>query len=80
MKEKTLGPHFEAIKQKMLTTHGGIVGPSLEHLGQAVIKRRNALSHPAQKPLDLQQTRGQMLADLCRLVDFIRVLDCSMPP
>jgi hypothetical protein len=30
-------------------------------------------------PQSVHQTRGDMLADLCRFVDFIRFLDCSMP-
>jgi hypothetical protein len=76
---RTIGPRWGDIKRE-LPLAGGTLGKSLVHVGKIVIDRRNGLSHPAQQPNSVRQTRGEMLADLCRLVDFIRFLDCSMPP
>ncbi len=76
---RTIGQRWGDIKRE-LPTAGGSLGKSLLHIGKIVIDRRNGLAHPAQQPNSVQQSRGEMLADLCRLVDFIRFLDCSMPP
>lgn len=75
---RTLGPRWRDIKRE-IRAKGKTVGKRLEHLGECVRNRRNRLSHPAQEPNSVQQTRGEMLSDLCRLVDFIRFLDCSIP-
>jgi hypothetical protein len=59
---------------------GGTVGGPLEYLGERVLKRRNKLAHPSEYAGEMARTRGETLSDLCRLVDFIRLLDCSIPP
>lgn len=75
----TLGARWKEIQKKVVAGLGN-VGRPLAHLGEVVIERRNGLAHPAERPLrNVEQTRGDMLADLCRFVDFIRFLDCSMP-
>lgn len=76
---RTLGPRWADIKQEIRRL-GGTVGGPLEHLGDCVLKRRNVLAHPAKHAGEMARTRGETLSDLCRLVDFIRLLDCSIPP
>lgn len=76
---KMLRQRWKDIQQEIVASRG-TVGRPLVHLGDVVIERRNGLAHPAERPSqNVEQTRGDMLADLCRFVDFIRFLDCSMP-
>lgn len=76
---RTLGPRWADIKQEIRRL-GGAVGGPLEHIGDCVLKRRNVLAHPAKHAGEMARTRGETLSDLWRLVDFIRLLDCSIPP
>jgi hypothetical protein len=77
--KETLGPRWKKIKDEIARL-GGTVGKPLEYLGKCVLDRRNILSHPAGHPQSVAQTRGEALSDLCRLVDYIRFLDCTVPP
>lgn len=74
-----LGRRWGNIQAEIKKLHG-TVGKHLEHFGRCVLRRRNILSHPAQHSEEVARTRGETLSDLCRLVDFIRMLDCSIPP
>jgi hypothetical protein len=78
-RRRTLRPRWEDIVGAIRRL-GGTVGGPLEHLGDWVINRRNVLAHAAKHPADMTRTRGETLSDLCRLVAFIRLLDCSIPP
>jgi hypothetical protein len=76
---RMLGHRWGAITEE-IGRLGGHVGGPLAYLGRIVLGRRNALAHPAGHPGDLARPRGEALADLCRLADFIRFLDCTIPP
>jgi len=76
--KETLGPRWKKIKNEIVR-QGGVVGKPLEYLGRCVLDRRNILAHPAGNPSSVARTRGEALSDLCRLVDFIRFLDCTIP-
>jgi hypothetical protein len=77
--KQMLGTGWKRIKDEIARLGGG-VGKPLEYLGECVLARRNILAHPADNATRVAPTRGETLSDLCRLVDFIRILDCSIPP
>jgi hypothetical protein len=78
-KKEMIGNAWKRIKKEIVKL-GEVVGEPLEHLGGCVLTRRNILAHPADNATSVARTRGEALSDLCRLVDFIRILDCSIPP
>lgn len=83
--DATLGTLYGSIVKKLKKSEsqlGAIVylAPKKERGWGGVFQRRNHLAHPSAYPQEVERSRGQVLADICRVVDFLRYLDytCEM--